>query len=312
MRKKLLLATAAIYALLPAAAYAQAGSGPTYDNAGNANVNCQVGCSGGGGGGNVTVIAPVGQTNDVGGVSVTFSTNVTQTKAGQEGVVTYIADPATGLLISYSAPTFVQGPTANGSAAANPPVLMGGTVDGTGTGNVENIKISTGGNVFANVFGPTAHGSAAANPPVIMGGTVDGTGTGTVENIKVDSSGDQFHILQAATTGGTTNGYSGNVTNSATAADASPGQLYGWYIGNTNTSQCYLQFFDLATGSVTLGSTAPKFSFMIPANSSGPGGANVLSALGPVFATAITVAATTTRSGASACSNGLDVNLFIK
>lgn len=38
----------------------------------------------------------------------------------------------------------VFGPTAGGSAAANPPVLMGGTVDGTTTGNVDNVKVASG------------------------------------------------------------------------------------------------------------------------------------------------------------------------
>lgn len=108
------------------------------------------------------------------------------------------------------------------------------------------------------------------------------------------------------------NGFSANVTNSATAADSNPGTLYGWYIGNTNTSNCYLQIFNLATGSVSLGSTAPKFSFLIPASSSSSGGANALSSMGIQFSTAITVAATTTRTGSTACTNGLDLNLFIQ
>lgn len=106
--------------------------------------------------------------------------------------------------------------------------------------------------------------------------------------------------------------YSANVTNSATAAKASAGALYGWYIGNTNTSQCYLQLFMKTTGNVTLGSTAPDFSFMIPASSNGVGAANMLSNMGIPFANGITIAATTTRAGAAACANGLDVNLFIK
>jgi hypothetical protein len=38
----------------------------------------------------------------------------------------------------------VYGPTAAGSAAANPPVLMGGTIDGTATGNVDNWKVLSG------------------------------------------------------------------------------------------------------------------------------------------------------------------------
>ena len=39
----------------------------------------------------------------------------------------------------------VYGNTANGSAAANPPVLMGGTANGTATGNVGNWKVDSSG-----------------------------------------------------------------------------------------------------------------------------------------------------------------------
>ena len=38
----------------------------------------------------------------------------------------------------------VFGPTAAGSAAANPPVLLGGTIDGTATGAVDNAKVAGG------------------------------------------------------------------------------------------------------------------------------------------------------------------------
>jgi|SRR5579859_1690331 len=38
----------------------------------------------------------------------------------------------------------VYGPTAAASPAANPPVIIGGTVDGTATGNVDNWKVASG------------------------------------------------------------------------------------------------------------------------------------------------------------------------
>ena len=41
----------------------------------------------------------------------------------------------------------VYGPTSNGSAAANPPNLLGGTANGTGTGTVENAKVNSSGQV---------------------------------------------------------------------------------------------------------------------------------------------------------------------
>jgi len=98
--------------------------------------------------------------------------------------------------------------------------------------------------------------------------------------------------------------YSANVTNSATAANASPTKMRAYVVGNNNSTVCYLQFFDVASGSVSLGSTAPKFSLLFPAL----GGGNALVSF--TFATAMTVAATTTRTGSTACTNGLDVNIF--
>lgn len=42
----------------------------------------------------------------------------------------------------------VFGPTADGSPAANPPVIVGGTIDGTATGNVGNWKVNAAGTGF--------------------------------------------------------------------------------------------------------------------------------------------------------------------
>ena len=113
--------------------------------------------------------------------------------------------------------------------------------------------------------------------------------------------------LQPVTSGGSSTA-SANITNSATAVDASPGQIYGWYFYNSNSTVCYVQIFDLATGSVSLGSTSPKMSLGIPAN----GGSNVAFPNGIVFATAISWAATTTRTGSTACTNGVDANAIYK
>lgn len=97
---------------------------------------------------------------------------------------------------------------------------------------------------------------------------------------------------------------SANVTATVVSVKNSAGVWQDYEIGSQNASACYLQIFDLATGSVTLGTTAPLKSILIPAN----GGANV-ARLGWTFAAAISVAATTTRAGSSACATGLDVNV---
>ena len=73
-----------------------------------------------------------------------------------------------------------------------------------------------------------------------------------------------------------------------------------YYISNPNASQEYVQIFDIS-GSVTLGSSTPKWSVAVPA-----GQAANLCGMHLSFANAIKVAATTTATGASAPSTALD------
>lgn len=68
----------------------------------------------------------------------------------------------------------VYGPTAVGVAAANPPVLLGGTANATATGNVQVLKVDSSGNgYFTNsAFGAT---SAATPSSALLIGVTDGT-----------------------------------------------------------------------------------------------------------------------------------------
>lgn len=99
--------------------------------------------------------------------------------------------------------------------------------------------------------------------------------------------------------------YSGSIGATVTSVKSSAGTLGAYYIYNANTSVVYVQIFDLATGSVTLGTTAPKWSIGIPAS----GAANLEFVNGLKFSTAITIAVTTTRAGSTAPSSTVDVNL---
>lgn len=83
--------------------------------------------------------------------------------------------------------TAVVGPTADGSPATTPPVLIAGTTDGTGTGTVGVLQVTTTG--AATVAGPTADGSPATSAPVLIGGTADGSASGNVSVLKVDAAG---------------------------------------------------------------------------------------------------------------------------
>lgn len=98
------------------------------------------------------------------------------------------------------------------------------------------------------------------------------------------------------------------LTATAQAVKASAGKLGGWYIYNPNSSATYVIFYNVASGSVTVGTTNPQMVVCIPATS----GANVEFANGITFDTAIAVAATTTGGGNSAPSSALEANFFYK
>lgn len=75
----------------------------------------------------------------------------------------------------------VYGPTAKGSAAANPPVLTGGTIDGTATGAVGVSKVDASGNSFVTVATALPAGSNSIGAVTVSDGagplTIDGSGT---------------------------------------------------------------------------------------------------------------------------------------
>lgn len=100
--------------------------------------------------------------------------------------------------------------------------------------------------------------------------------------------------------------YSGSIGNTATQVKSSAGQVYGWEIGNNNAAVSYVQFFNTAVGSVTVGTTPPIYSIEIPANSS----KTAQWPHGVAHSTAIVVACTTTRAGNTAPGSTVDLNIL--
>ncbi len=93
------------------------------------------------------------------------------------------------------------------------------------------------------------------------------------------------------------------LTNSAQVIKASAGQVYGWYIYNPNSSAQFVQFYNTAAASVTVGTTNPLFMLTIPATSA----ANVNFVQGVTFTNAgFSWAATSTAGGNGAPSTALD------
>lgn len=115
-----------------------------------------------------------------------------------------------------------------------------------------------------------------------------------------------FATLTPNTTGGWSVNSQTALTNSKVAVKASAGNFGGYMVYNPNSSVSYVQIFDVASGSVTLGTTAPTYVIPLPATAA----ANVEFTAGINHATAITLAATTTATGSTAPSTAL-VGFFL-
>lgn len=98
------------------------------------------------------------------------------------------------------------------------------------------------------------------------------------------------------------------LTNTKAAVKASAATLGGWCIYNPNTSAAYIQVFDIASASVTVGSTAPTYVIPVPALST----ANVEITCGINHATAVTMAATTTATGSTALGTAVTATILFK
>lgn len=107
--------------------------------------------------------------------------------------------------------------------------------------------------------------------------------------------------LQPATAGGWSTYSSASITNTVVSVKSSAGQLGGYRLYNPNASVEYVQVFNLATGSVALGTTTPTYFFSIPPGAT----ANVEFANGIAHSTAISIAATTTATGSTAPGTAL-------
>ncbi|MEO5366366.1 MAG: hypothetical protein H7831_08435 [Magnetococcus sp. WYHC-3] len=80
---------------------------------------------------------------------------------------------------------------------------------------------------------------------------------------------------------------------------------------NPNTTDVYLQIFDLASGSVTVGTTTPKQSYLVPAGDGTNSGAAELNFAEPlVCKDAVTIACTTAATTNGAPGSNSIVNIL--
>lgn len=99
--------------------------------------------------------------------------------------------------------------------------------------------------------------------------------------------------------------------NTAQSVKTNPGTVYQIAVSNPNSSDAYLQLFDVAAGSVTVGTTTPNQSYLIPAgDGTNDGAADKVLSIPIQFDTAITYACTTTATGSGDPTTGLVVNIL--
>lgn len=94
------------------------------------------------------------------------------------------------------------------------------------------------------------------------------------------------------------------------AVDAAPGALYGISAFNPHTAVCYIQIFDAAAASVSLGTTVPKV--VIPVSTIDDVNMTPTTQALYNFATAISAASTTTSTGSTTCTAANSVTFYFK
>ena len=193
--------------------------------------------------------------------------------------------------------------------------------------NIQYLSPTTG----AYVVDPIIVAGASGGTPIPISGSVT-TVSGSTTAVTNTSAAPLYVTNTAGTVlevqgiaGGVAQPISGTVTNTVNKIDpdtnlatgttasalisvkTSAGQLYGVYLFNpSTTANAYLQVWNALAGSITIGTTAPRFSFGVPF-----GGGAWIPFPEPISMTVgITIAATTTRAGSTYATTGLDYDII--
>jgi hypothetical protein len=249
-------------------------------------------------------------------ISIQGVASMTAVKVDGSGVTQPVSGTVTanlGTAAVTNAGTFAVQIAANSSV--NQAQVAGTATDvnsGVKSAGTQRIVIATDQPQLTNAL--KVDGSAVTQP---VSGTVTanaGTGPFPVSDnsgsLTVDApvGTPLFATVTPSTTGGWSKITALAQTTTKKAVKASAGTFGGYYVYNPNASVAYIQVFDVASASVTLGTTAPDLVFGIPASSA----ANLEITNGVNMGTAITLACTTTATGSTAPSTGLDITALFK
>ena len=249
-----------------------------------------------------------------GDVSSSAPLQVTLANTGANATAVVVDGSASTQPISGTV-TATSGTAANLKAEVTGATAGSGTATGAirvelptnGTGTIATVGAVT---AISNALpaGTNAIGKLAANSGVDIG-DVDVTsisaGTNNIGQVNVaPQTANGLSVFNATSSDGAT-----ALTNTAQVIKASAGQLYGWFIYNPNATAQFVQLYNTAAGSVTVGTTNPLFMLTIPATS----GANVEFTNGITFSNAgWSAAATSTAGGNGAPGTSLDAVFFYK
>ena len=219
--------------------------------------------------------------------------------------------------------------TGTGIAAAGMVAQLDDTSPGTVTENqFSTLRMSARRILY--VEGHVANDAADAGNPIKVGGIArapdtlpaDVTAADRVDMLcdlkgrpivyvatKLDSTNDRVGV-EATTTGGATLYKTRNLAATVQAVNASAGALYGITILNDQAAlACYVQLFNVASGSVTLGTTTPDLEYRVPASTSLT---IPIPSPGIAFGTALSVASTTLEGGSVGSVAGVMVFIQYK
>jgi hypothetical protein len=195
---------------------------------------------------------------------------------------TFGATAPTGAALGVNASLFVGTALVSGTA----PVPISATTAANTKTNPMFVALTDGTNVIAAAV------SALGTAPT-------GTDVETVQTVTLPF-----------TSGGLTTSSASGLTHTAVAIKATAGQVYGYFLDNTeNTAATFFQFFNAtatATNSTGVGTAVPLFSIGVPAS----GSANLTFPVGVAFSSAICIAATTTYGGGTAPSNTVSYTVW--
>lgn len=181
-------------------------------------------------------------------------------------------------------------------------------------GDYAPLQVNASGALYVAETGTvTVDATGQGDVPITLSGEAvtlaasDGTDIGDVDVASIAAGSNLIGDvgLQGRTSGGLTIFYDADLDEAPIAVKAGAGQIYSMAIFNTTDAPLYLQLFNVAQGSVTVGTTTPTQQYVIPGNANSDGAGFVVSIpQGIEYGTAITAAVTTDSEGSSAPGAG--------